>query len=295
MEAEERMNTAVEARPALTVDTVSRFLRLSHTFFSLPLVLCGLWLGAGGWPSWRVLLLGVVAAIGARTAAMAQNRIADRAIDARNPRTRERELPRGAMTLGQARAVLAAGVALYLLAAGLLGRLTLWLAPVPLVVFAGYPYLKRFTPLCHFGVGLALGLAPLGAWIAVRQNFSGWLEILPLGLFGLFWVSGFDVIYATLDEDFDRSSGVHSLPAALGRRNALRVSALLHVLAFATLAWLWRAHAWTSLTLLPLAAAGILLYLEQRWSRHVDLAFFRINIVIGFVVAAMVAIGVFVR
>ncbi|MFN8549362.1 MAG: 4-hydroxybenzoate octaprenyltransferase [Candidatus Eisenbacteria bacterium] len=289
------MSTVLEARPALTVDTVSRFLRLSHTLFSLPLVLCGLWLGAGGWPSWRVLLLGVLAAVGARTAAMAQNRIADRAIDAKNPRTRERELPRGAMTLAQARAVAVAGVGLYALAAGLLGRLTLLLAPIPLLVFAGYPYLKRFTPLCHFGVGIALGLAPLGAWLAVRQSFAGWLEILPLGLFGVFWVSGFDVIYATLDEDFDRKSGVHSLPAALGRRGALRVSALLHLLAFATLVWLWRGHDWSRLPLLPLLAAGILLDLEQRWSRHVDLAFFRINIVIGFVVAAMVGTGVFLR
>ena len=285
------MSTVAQPRWSLT--NVSRFIRISHTFFSLPLVLAGLWIGADGWPSARVFLLGVLAAIGARTAAMALNRIVDRDIDAKNARTRSRELPSGALGLAHAWTVVLLGGLLYGVAAGALGRLTLLLSPVPLLVFAGYPYLKRFTALCHFGVGLALGLAPLGAWIAVRQSFEGWQEILPLGLFGLFWVAGFDVIYATLDEDFDRSHGVHSLPAALGRGGALRVSAVLHVLAFLCLVLLAWVHHWGRAVLAPLALSGLLLYLEHRFSRHVDLAFFRLNLIIGFAVAAMVAIGVF--
>ncbi len=274
---------------------VGGFVRVSHTVFSLPLVLAGMWIGAEGWPAPRTLVLALVAAIGARTLAMALNRIIDRDIDALNPRTASRELPSGRLRLAQGWAVAAVGLALYLGACGALGRLILLLSPLPLFVFWGYPYLKRFTPLCHFGVGLALGLSPLAGWIAVTGGFDGWERILPLGLFGFFWVAGFDVIYATLDEAFDRAHGIHSLPAALGPAGALRVSAWLHLLAFASLVALWFVRGWTPSALLPLAFCGALLLLEQRMAENVELAFFRINLVVGFAVLAMVGVGVFTR
>ncbi|MBK8232213.1 MAG: 4-hydroxybenzoate octaprenyltransferase [Candidatus Eisenbacteria bacterium] len=287
--------TQAAVEPGLNLTNLGRFVRVSHTLFSLPLVVAGLWIGAGGWPTARVFACGLLAAVGARTAAMALNRIIDRKIDAQNARTASRELPRGALSLAQAWGVALVGGLLYFLGAGLLGRVTLALAPIPLAVFALYPFLKRFTRFCHFGVGIALGLAPLGGWLAVRQSFDGWLSVLPLGLFGVAWVAGFDIIYATLDEEFDRRAGIHSMPAALGRTGALRASALLHLLAFAALVQLVIVQQWSRWTLVPLVLCGLLLLLEQRCAENVDLAFFRINLVIGFAVAAMVAIGVFLR
>lgn len=274
---------------------VGGFVRVSHTVFSLPLVMAGMWVGAAGWPAPRTLILALIAAIGARTLAMALNRIIDRRIDALNPRTASRELPSGRLRLAQGWAVAAVGLALYLAACAALGRLILLLSPLPLLVFWGYPYLKRFTPLCHFGVGLALGISPLAGWIAVTGGFDGWERVLPLGLFGIFWVAGFDVIYATLDETFDRAHGIHSLPAALGRVGALRVSALLHLLAFGSLVALWLVQGWTVFALVPLSLCGALLFVEQRMAENVELAFFRINLVVGFAVLAMVGVGVFAR
>ena len=281
------------ARVLGALATYGRFVRFAHTLFSLPLVIAGMLIAARGWPGWRLFLLCLAAAAGARTTALALNRIIDRHIDARNPRTAVRELPRGRMSLGQAFVVTALGLAVYGAAAAALGRVVLLLSPVPLLVFAGYPYLKRFTPLCHFGVGLGLALSPLGGWVGVAGSLRGLGAILPLGLFGLFWVAGFDVIYATLDEEFDRACGIHSLPAALGREGALRISFWLHLLAVLALLSLWWVNGWSRWCLLPLAPAAFLLYLEQRLSRHVELAFFRINILVGFAVLAFVATGVF--
>ena len=166
------------------------------------------------------------------------------------------------------------------------------LSPIPLVVFVGYPYLKRFTALCHFGVGLGLALSPLGGWVAVTQSARGFGGILPLGLFGLFWVAGFDVIYATLDEGFDLVHGVHSFPADLGRRPAMRISAWLHLLAFLSLLLLWWIHHWSFVALLAFVPVDALLWAEQRSAADVELAFFRINILVGFAVFAAVAVGV---
>jgi 4-hydroxybenzoate polyprenyltransferase len=275
------------------VVTYARFVKIAHTVFSLPMVIAGLLIGARGWPGARVFLLALAAATGARTAALALNRLIDREIDARNPRTAARELPSHRLSPRQAWGVVLFGMALYLLAAAALGRFVLALSPIPLVVFVGYPYLKRITPLCHLGVGLGLALSPLGGWVAVTQSVRGIESILPLAFFGLFWVSGFDLIYATLDEDFDRSCGIHSLPALLGRKGALQISFWLHLLALLSLIALWWVNAWSRWCLLPLALAGLLLWVEQRLSERVELAFFRINILVGFAVLALAATGVF--
>lgn len=280
------------ARRGAGLADYARFVRFSHTLFSLPLILAGMLIAARGWPDLRTLLLILAAAFGARTAALALNRIIDRAIDARNPRTAARELPSGRLSLPQAWGLTGAAVVLYVAAAALLGPLTLALAPIPLVVFTAYPYLKRFTPLCHLGVGLGLALSPLGGWVAVTQSLADLSEVLPLALFGLCWVSGFDVIYATLDEEFDTACGIHSLPVALGRRAALAVSFWLHLLALLALLGLWWANGWSRTSLLLLAPAAFLLWLEQRLAHRVELAFFRINILVGIAVLLFVVAGV---
>jgi len=270
----------------------ARFVKLEHALFSLPLILAGALVAAPGGFGWRTLLLIAASGTGARTAALALNRLLDRAIDARNPRTRNRELPSGAMRLAEAWGVTLAGTALYVVAAAALGPLCLALSPIPLAVFTLYPLLKRFTPLCHFGVGLALALSPLGGYIAVRPDVRAALtDAGALAVFALFWVAGFDIIYATLDEAFDRAAGVHSLPGALGRARALWISRACHAVGFAALAaWaLLRWPTWPVAGALALVAAGLVW--QQRSARNVDLAFFRINAGLGFVVLLVVLAG----
>jgi 4-hydroxybenzoate polyprenyltransferase len=279
--------------PAGRLRTWGRFVRFEHTLFSLPLLFAGVLLGAGGLDV-PLSLLGLVllAGTGARTAALGLNRIIDRRIDAANPRTASRELPSGAMGLGEARALTALGVIVYAGAAWWIAPVCLALAPIPLAVFTAYPYLKRWTPWCHLGVGLGLAMAPLGGWFAARLEFADLGPPLLLGLFTLAWVAGFDVIYATLDEAFDRTAGVHSLPARYGRPTALRIARGLHVLAWVALAALvFSRLAWAAAHL-PLLVVGALLVWENARAHDVDLAFFRINVWVGFAALATVAAGV---
>jgi 4-hydroxybenzoate polyprenyltransferase len=256
------------------------------------MLFAGVVLGAGIRPPARLLLLVLVAGVGARTAAMGLNRVIDRRIDAENPRTATRELPTGAIGLGEAWALVAVGGLAYLTAAWLLAPVCLALAPLPLAVFVLYPWLKRVTPWCHLGVGFALAMAPLGGWFAARLTFEEVGPALLLAGFTLGWVAGFDVLYATLDEAHDRSAGIRSLPACYGRGGALRGSRALHLGAWALLATLvfWRL-AWPA-ALLPLLAVGALLVWEQRRADDVDLAFFRINVWVGFLALATVVAGV---
>ena len=216
-----------------------RLVKIEHTVFSLPLLLAGAWLGAAGSPGAWVLIWIVLAGVGARTLGMAMNRILDRDLDARNARTAGRELPAGRISPRGAWCVAAAGMALYVGACAALGPLCLALAPVPAVVLALYSLLKRFTCLCHFGIGLCLALAPLAAFVAASGtlDFSG--AVLLLALFAFCWISGFDIIYALMDIDFDRQAGVHSIPASLGPVAAQVVAATVHVAAAGALVWLW--------------------------------------------------------
>ncbi|MBP1655986.1 MAG: 4-hydroxybenzoate polyprenyltransferase [Bacteroidetes bacterium] len=269
------------------------FVKIEHTLFSLPLVYAGVFLASrGAFPGWGPVLLVVAAATGARTVAFALNRIIDRRIDARNPRTASRDLPSGRMNLGEALGVLSAGLALYFGSAYLLSFFCFMLSPIPLIVFLVYPTMKRFTPLAHFGVGMGLAMGPLGGWFAVSPSTDGLLTPLLLSLYTLLWVSGFDIIYATLDEEFDRKESLYSFPARFGRERALRYSGYLHFAAFGVLAILfWQTR--LSLYALPLLLlTGALLYLEQKKAEDVELAFFRINAVAGFAVLAMVFVGV---
>ena len=277
----------------LKLKTYGSFVRVEHTLFSLPLILSGAFLAANGVPELRLLVLILLAAFGARTAALGLNRIIDREIDRRNPRTKGRELPSERISLREACAIVGVGILIYLISAYLICDLVLYLSPIPLIIFTLYPYMKRFTSLCHFGVGLGLSLAPVGGWIAVRCSLNEMLTPMFLFLFTLFWVSGFDIIYATLDEEFDRQSGIFSLVSRYGRKKALFMSAILHIFAFLALVGLYLYEFKSIYSTLFLLLSGLLLLLEHKKSSDVDLAFFKINILVGFFVFLFVLSGIY--
>ncbi|TAJ21587.1 MAG: 4-hydroxybenzoate octaprenyltransferase, partial [Planctomycetota bacterium] len=239
--------------------------------------------------------------VAARTAAMGFNRLVDRHIDARNPRTRARELPAGKLSPLAVGALVAASSALFVFGAYRLGPLCAWLAPLVLAVLLGYSYAKRFTALAHVWLGLALGLAPLGAWLAVRGRFDGGIAApLLLSAAVVAWVAGFDVLYACQDQAFDREAGLHSIPARLGIARALRVSEALHVAAFALLAAFAVRGGLSYGTAVALALAALLLVWQHRLVRpddlsRLDLAFFTLNGWIGFVLLAGVGADLFLR
>lgn len=267
------------------------FVKIEHTLFTLPLIYSGVILGLDGPPELSLLALVLLAAVGARTAAFALNRIVDRKIDAANPRTAGRELPSGRMTLREALAVLAAGCAVYFLSAWAISPFCLALSPIPLAVFMVYPYMKRFTILAHFGVGLGMSMAPLGGYFAAAQSFDDIMPAVWLCLFTVFWGAGFDIIYATLDEAFDREFKLRSFVSRFGRVKALRWSAAFHLAAFGFLSMLFATtiRSWYAAPFLLLT--GVLLWVEQRRAADVELAFFRINAWLGFVVFGMVVTG----
>lgn len=275
--------------------TYGSFVKVEHTLFSFPLILAGSFLAAGGFPELRLLGFILLAGLGARTAALGLNRIIDNEIDRRNPRTQSRELPSGKIHLGEASLIVGIGAVLYFISAYSICSLVFYLSPIPLVVFLVYPYMKRFTCLCHFGVGLGLALAPLGGWVAVKCSLDGVFPAALLSLFTFFWVTGFDIIYATLDEEFDKKSGLFSLVARLGKERALFISGGLHLCAFLSLAVLYF-YEFRSIYATPfLFATGLLLYLEHGKSHDVDLAFFRINAFLGFVVFLFVISGIYLN
>jgi 4-hydroxybenzoate polyprenyltransferase len=216
-------------------------IRFEHTIFALPFALLGMMLAARGWPGARTVFWIVVAMVGARSAAMAWNRLADRTLDAANPRTRTRALPAGAISPAFVGAFVAVSLALLVVAAWQLNPLCLALSPLAIAILLGYSYAKRFTWASHLLLGLALAGAPLGAWIAV----AGGVEPTPFLLAGavLAWVAGFDILYALQDEAHDRSAGLFSIPARFGAKTALALSIALHLVTIALLALLPRVYA----------------------------------------------------
>jgi len=257
------------------------------------MIFSGVFLSAKEFPRLWTFILILLAATGARSVALTLNRIIDREIDKRNPRTVVRELPSGKMSYLEALSVLTVGAIVYFLSAALISTFCLVLSPIPIVVFTLYPYMKRFTPFCHFGVGLGLAMAPLGGWFAVHPTLKGVLPGALLSLFTLFWVTGFDVIYSTLDELFDRKENLHSFTSRYGKERALRYSGYLHFLAFVCLGILFAVYIKALLALPFLVLTGILLFMENRKAEDVELAFFKINAFLGFSVLGMVVTGVF--
>jgi 4-hydroxybenzoate polyprenyltransferase len=202
--------------------------KFSHTVFALPFALAATAIAARGHGITVAQIVAIIVAmVGARTAAMGFNRIADRRIDARNPRTANREMPTGKVSLAAAVALTALSAAVFIAAAASLGRLCLLLSPIVLALVLGYSFTKRFTWLCHLFLGFAIGVAPAGAWIAVRGTLGApavWLVVAVTT-----WIGGFDILYALSDREFDRNAGIYSIPARFGVPAALAISALLHV------------------------------------------------------------------
>lgn len=223
-------------RALSSLQVVLEMIKFEHTLFALPFALMGMMLAAKGWPAWSTVGWILVAMVGARSAAMGFNRLADRHIDARNPRTAQRALPAGQVTPRFVALFVIVSCALLVIAAWRLNPLAFWLSPVAILVLLGYSFAKRFTLLSHFILGLALGGAPLGAWIAVRGDVAA--APFVLGGAVLLWVAGFDVLYALQDREFDREIGLHSIPVRFGERGALLASALLHLLVLVLLALL---------------------------------------------------------
>ena len=275
-----------------TFKDVLNFTKIEHTAFSLPLIFTGAWLGAGGrFPSWSVMFLILLAAVGARIFGMAMNRVFDRHIDRQNPRTAGRELPAGKMTLTLALVIAGSGLVLYLLSCAWLGGWCLILAPIPLVPLLGYSLLKRFTPFCHFGIGLCLALAPLGAYVAAAGHPRFSPAVVLFSGFVFCWLSGADIIYALMDVDSDRKNRIHSLPAWLGAGRALCVAAAVHFLSFSILVAVVQNAGGGPLAWITLAITAILLVLMYVPTIPVPKRFFPISTLAGIfgALATMVA------
>lgn len=264
-------------------------IKFEHSIFALPFAMLGMLWAADGWPGGRTFGLIVLAMVTCRSAAMAFNRIVDRDIDAMNPRTRMRAIPAGLLRLRQVNLFFFFSCVLFFVAAWALNPLAFALSPIALGVTLFYSLTKRFTPLCHFVLGLSLGIAPAAAWIATTGALHP--AILPITGAVLLWTAGFDIIYALQDEEFDREHRLRSLPETLGRPRALVVSRLCHGGAVALLAYGGALAGAGAVYFAGVLAAAALLAYEQSLVRpddlsRVNLAFFTLN---GFV-----SIGVFV-
>ena len=282
------------AAAASRFKTYAGFVKFEHTIFSLPLIFAGAILHTRGrGPDVRTSALLLAAAAGGRVMAMGLNRLIDQRIDARNPRTQGRELPRGAMRRAEAWAVVLVGGIVYALSAWAIDPICLKLAPIPVALFVIYPYLKRFTALAHFGLGLAWSMGPLAGWLAASRSTAYMAEVFWLWLFSVLWVAGFDIIYATLDEEFDREAGLHSLPAKIGKDKALALAANLHGIAFLSLYMLWLMELRTPAAFVWLALIGVIFVWQHAVAaKQPEFAFFKLNGLIGFLVLGMVLGGI---
>ncbi len=274
---------------------LANLVRLEHTVFALPYAYVGAILSVDGWPGLTVLVWITVVMFGARSFAMAVNRLVDAAIDARNPRTAGRELPAGRLSRGQVIAFALASLAVFAIGLSQLPAITRWLAPVVIAAFVVYPYLKRVTPLCHLWLGVVDGLAPVGGWVAVTGHFdiAAWL----LGAAVACWIAGFDIIYATMDIDVDRAQGLHSVPADHGVARALQISRALHALSVVALIGVgWSLGLGPVYALGVLAVAVLLAYEQQLVSpddlSRVDMAFLSVNGTIALLYLGTVALDV---
>jgi 4-hydroxybenzoate polyprenyltransferase len=273
----------------------ARLVKIEHTVFALPFAYVGAFLAVGAVPSARDLVWITVAMIGARSLAMALNRLVDAELDARNPRTASRELVTGALSRAAVLGFCGASLALFLVAVWHLDPLVRWLWPIPVLAFVVYPYLKRFTWLCHLWLGAADGLAPVGAWAAIRGDLH-W-QAWALGAAVTFWVAGFDLFYALFDLDVDRREGLHSWATRFGVRGVFVGARTMHALTIGALVvagiglsvgWLY----WAGV----LVVAALLVYehllVKPNDLRRLDAAFFTMNGVISIAFFVFVLLGV---
>ncbi len=264
-----------------------RMIKFEHSIFALPFAFAGAWVAAGGPPPWLDLGLIVLAAVSARSAAMAFNRLLDRKYDATNPRTAQRELVTGVLPLSYVLGFTLVCSVVFVLASSLLAPLCGWLSFPVLLILLGYSRLKKIGWFCHLGLGLALACAPMGAWLAVEKSWTAeWPIPVWIGVGVMFWVAGFDLLYAIQDMAHDRKEGLHSFPARFGMRPTLCASAACFALALA--AWIYVgallvAGLWYGL---GCAVVGILLFFEH-WllrvgqAQRIPMVFFRVNSWVG--------------
>jgi 4-hydroxybenzoate polyprenyltransferase len=273
-------------------------IKWEHSIFALPFALTGAVLAAGGWPRLSVLGLILVCMVSARSAAMAFNRLVDASIDRANPRTAMRAIPAGQLSPGFVVAFTVIASVIFLVAAAALNRLTLELAPLALIVVLAYSYMKRVTRWSHLVLGLALGIAPSAAWIAVRATYD--VRALLLTGIVILWVGGFDVLYACQDFDYDRTVGLFSVPAAFGMETAFWISRIMHVLAVILIFAMVHAFGLGAIAGVGMVVvAGLLGYehsiVSPRDLSRMNAAFFTTNGVISVVFFLSVAADVFFR
>ena len=280
--------------------TLTRYITLvkfEHTIFALPFAYVGAFLAVDGVPSAHDLIWITVAMIGARSLAMGLNRLIDAGIDARNPRTATRELPSGQLSEPQVAIFCLVSLGIFLLAVWQLDPIVRWLWPIPVAGFVIYPYLKRFTWLCHLWLGAVDGLAPVGAWVAITGQLP--LEAWLLGAAVACWVAGFDCFYALLDLDFDRREGLKSVATAFGVHGAIWAARILHIATVAFLLWAGELLDVGVFYWLGVAAVAVLLIYEHALVRplnlrRLDAAFFFVNGIISLTFFAFVLVDVLV-
>ncbi len=273
-------------------------IKWEHSIFALPFALCGAMLAAGGVPGMHVLGWIIVAMVAARSAAMAFNRLVDHRIDAANPRTQMRALPAGDLTRQFVAGFTLLACAVFFVAAAQLNRLALLLSPVALAVLLAYSFTKRYTRWSHLVLGLSLGIAPAAAWIAVRGALDARIIVLTLAV--VFWVAGFDVLYACQDFQFDCDAGLHSVPRYLGIANSLWVARVFHVITLGLLAGVVILFGLGQYAWLGVAVVGLLLLYEHTLVKADDLsklnaAFFTMNGVISVLFFVAVAADLLLR
>jgi 4-hydroxybenzoate polyprenyltransferase len=271
-------------------------IKFEHTVFALPFAYIAMVLAARGWPGLRIVVWVTLAMAGGRTLAMSVNRLADRFIDARNPRTAGRHLPAGVLTAGQVATLAAVSAVLLFVSAWMLNPLCLALAPLAAVFLIGYSYTKRFTWWSHWILGFTDGIAAAGGWIAVRERFDPPVLVLWFAL--TVWIGGFDLIYACQDVDFDRKTGLHSFPARFGIARALQAARVSHVLTIAAFAALgWMVGLGVAYWVGVLVVAGLFVYEHSLVSptdlSRLDVAFFNVNGYIAVILFAAVLVGRF--
>jgi 4-hydroxybenzoate polyprenyltransferase len=286
--------TSLARRTGIALEMI----KWEHSIFALPFALTAAVLAAGGWPRLPVLLWIVVCMVTARTAAMAFNRLADAEIDAANPRTRTRAIPAGVLTKRFVGLFVAVSAAVFFAAAAMLNRLTLELAPAALGVVLVYSYMKRITRWSHLVLGLALGIAPSAAWIAVRGSLDPRIIVLTLAV--ILWVGGFDVLYACQDFDHDRRAGLNSVPQAFGIETAFWIARAMHLAMIAALIWLVALFGLGRIAIAGVAVVCVLLAYEHsiispKDIRRMNAAFFTLNGIISVVFFCFVAADVFAR
>ena len=271
-------------------------IKWEHSIFALPFALTAAVLAANGWPRPMQLVWIVVCMVSARSAAMAFNRWADAGLDAANPRTAARAIPAGTLTRGFVGGFTLVSALLFLLAASQLNRLTLLLSPAALAVVLLYSYTKRFTRWSHVFLGLALGIAPAAAWIAVRGSLDPRILVLTGAV--LFWVAGFDVFYSCQDAEHDRGSGLRSVPATFGIAGAFRVARTMHVIMLGLLLWLVHLFAlgvagWVGVLLVAALLAYEHSIISPRDFSRMNAAFFTLNGIVSIVFFVTMAAAVF--